>query len=228
MIPSRRGHSDDPRARAAATKRYRSRRALLEAADAIFASHGWAGTRVEDVAATAGVSPATAYNHFATKHALIGHVYAPLVRPLIAQATADLARERPVVDALVDQLRALARVCARNRALTAAFWSGAEEYAIRVGGQATDGDEQDPRTIAPVPDTIRGLIERGQRTGELRGYPPALELSGILVNVLLMRSLVWPDEPHQDTARILVTLALGALAPELIIAGRAGGWSLSP
>ncbi|HEY4418069.1 MAG TPA: TetR family transcriptional regulator, partial [Pseudonocardia sp.] len=58
----------DPRARAAQTKRDRTRRALLDAADTAFASHGWANARMEDIAAAAGVSAATAYNHFPTKH----------------------------------------------------------------------------------------------------------------------------------------------------------------
>ena len=60
------------RARAARTKRDRTRAALLSAADPAFAARGWARTRVEDIASAAGVSNATAYNHFPTKHVLIG------------------------------------------------------------------------------------------------------------------------------------------------------------
>ena len=62
----------ESRARAARTKRDRTRAALLSAADPAFAARGWARTRVEDIASAAGVSNATAYNHFPTKHVLIG------------------------------------------------------------------------------------------------------------------------------------------------------------
>ncbi|MGH3613833.1 MAG: TetR family transcriptional regulator [Pseudonocardia sp.] len=58
--------SSGSRARVAQTGRDRTRRALLGAADTAFGSRGWARTRAEDVAAAAGVSAATAYNHFRT------------------------------------------------------------------------------------------------------------------------------------------------------------------
>ena len=86
MAASEPAEPDDPRARAAQTKRDRTRRALLDAADATFGSRGWANTRMEDVAAAAGVSAATAYNHFPSKHVLVGCVYSPLVRPRTAAA----------------------------------------------------------------------------------------------------------------------------------------------
>src|ERR1700733_14492149 len=111
---------EDPRARGARTKRDRTRRALLDAADAAFGSRGWARTRVEDIAQSAGVSAATAYNHFPTKHALLAQVYAPIVSPLLVQARRDIVTSRPVAEALDDQVRALCRVCARNRMLSAA------------------------------------------------------------------------------------------------------------
>src|SRR5258706_10884189 len=114
---------DDPRARAARTKRDRTRRALLDAADSMFGSRGWARTRMEDIAQAAGVSAATAYNHFPTKHALLGHVYRPLVRPLIVQAGRDIEAGRSMVVALEDQVRALCRITDRYQKLTAAHWS---------------------------------------------------------------------------------------------------------
>ena len=74
---------DDARDRAARTKRLRSRTALITAADATFSARGWTNTRIEDVAALAGVSTATAYNHFPTKHALLAAVYAPYLHTLV-------------------------------------------------------------------------------------------------------------------------------------------------
>ena len=108
--------ASESRARAARTKRDRTRAALLGAADPAFAARGWARTRVEDIASAAGVSNATAYNHFPSKHALIGHVYAPLVQTLRTQAYRDIATGRPVVPALIDHLRALVRIAWSNRA----------------------------------------------------------------------------------------------------------------
>jgi AcrR family transcriptional regulator len=97
----------DPRARAAGTQRDRTRRALLDAAGATPGSRGWARTRTEDTAA--GVSAATAYNHFPCEHTLIGRVIEPLARPPVARARRDPTRGRPVVDAPEDRVRAPAR-----------------------------------------------------------------------------------------------------------------------
>jgi AcrR family transcriptional regulator len=207
---------DDPRARAAQTKRNRTRRALLDAADSTFGSRGWAQTRVEDIAAAAGVSAATAYNHFPTKHALLGHVYGPLVRPLIVQAERDIAAERSMVDALTDQVRALARTSFRYRKLTAAFWSAVQEYTIRVAGPPDPEDDVDPRTLAPMPESVKMLVEHGQKTGELRAFPPATEISGMIINLLLLRSINRPNEPADVTAELLLTVLFGALRPDLL------------
>jgi AcrR family transcriptional regulator len=206
----------DPRARAARTKRDRTRRALLDAADATFGSRGWADTRMEDIAAAAGVSAATAYNHFASKHVLVGAVYGPLLRPLQWEAEHDIATERPVVDALTDQVRALARISHRYRRLTVAFWSAVEEYTIKVSGPPDPCDDSDPRTLAPMPTPLRLLIEHGQRTGELRAFPSALDVSGMIVNLLLLRSINRPDEPAEFTAELLLTALFGMLRPELL------------
>jgi AcrR family transcriptional regulator len=206
----------DPRVRAAQTKRDRTRRALLDAADATFGARGWANTRMEDVAAAAGVSAATAYNHFPSKHVLVGCVYGPLVRPLLSEAEHDVAIGRPVVDALSDQITALARISQRYRRLTAAFWSAVEEYTIKVSGPPDPTDDIDPRTLAPVPEPIRMLIEHGQRTGELRPFPSALDASGMVVNLLLLRSINRPEEPAELTAELLLTMMFGMLRPELL------------
>jgi AcrR family transcriptional regulator len=217
MPPTEPPRADDPRARAAQTKRDRTRRALLEAAEATFSARGWGNTRMEDVAAAAGVSAATAYNHFPSKHVLIGHVYGPLIRPLITQAQRDLATGRPVVDALRDQVSALARISYRYRRITASFWSAVQEYTIRVAGPPGPADDLDPRTLAPVPDTIRALLEHGQRTGELRAFPSAVEVSGMIVNLLLLRSINRPDEPAEITAELLQTVMFGMLRPDMLV-----------
>lgn len=210
----------DPRARAAQTKRDRTRRALLDAADSTFGSRGWARTRMEDIAATAGVSAATAYNHFPTKHALVGHVFGPVVHPLLVQAEHDIAVDRPVVAALKDQVIGLARVSSRYRTLTSAFWAAVEDYTLRVRSlPQPDGDiEGDPRVLAPVPAPLQMLIERGQAQGVLRAYPPAVELAGLVVNMVLMRAVNRPTESPADLSELLLTVMFGALKPELLSA----------
>ncbi|GAA5131653.1 TetR/AcrR family transcriptional regulator [Pseudonocardia adelaidensis] len=211
----------DPRARAARTKRIRTRAALIAAADSAFSRRGWAATRIEDIADAAGVSPATAYNHFPTKHALLGAVYEPYVRGHIHQAEQDIAARRPVVEALIDQVKALARLSWYHRGLTAAFTAAMLDYTIKVGKAPDPDDQGDPRILAPVNVALLLLIDHGQATGELRSHPPAGEISGMLVNLLLVRSINRKDEPPSDTADLLLTVLFGALRPDLLV-GRDG------
>jgi len=211
-----RERASESRARAARTKRDRTRAALLGAADPAFAARGWARTRVEDIASAAGVSNATAYNHFPSKHALIGHVYAPLVQTLRTQAYRDIAAGRPVVPALIDHVRALVRIAWRNRGLTAALSAGIADYAVKVGRPADPHDENDPRVLAPVADVAIELISRGQQSGELRSWPPADEVGTMIINLLLLRAVGRPHDPPELIAELMLTLLFGALRPELL------------
>ena len=208
--------ASESRARAARTKRDRTRAALLSAADPAFAARGWARTRVEDIASAAGVSNATAYNHFPTKHVLIGHVYAPLLRHLRIQAYRDITAGRASVPAITDHLRALVRISWRHRGLTAALSAGIAEYAVRTGRPADPHDENDPRVLAPVGEVLRELIARGQRTGELRAWPSADDLGTMLVDLMLIRAVGRPHDPPELTAELMLTLLFGALRPELL------------
>ena len=218
MLSSETPRTGDPRARAAQTKRDRTRRALLDAADATFGSRGWARTRVEDIAAAAGVSAATAYNHFPSKHALIGHVYRPLVLPLVVQAEHDVHDGRSVTDALIDQVKALVRTASRHRVLTAAFHAGVQDYTSRASASPRDDDDLDPRNLVPLPEALRILIEHGQRSGELRSYPPAADISSMIVDLMLATGATNPEEPAATTAELLLTLLFGALRPDMLAA----------
>lgn len=207
----------DPRARAAQTKRIRTRAALIAAADSAFSRRGWAATRIEDIADAAGVSSATAYNHFPTKHALLGVVYEPHVRGLIRQAEQEIAAGRSVVKALVDQVNALARLSWYHRGLTASFTAAVFDYTVRVGQAQDPDDHADPRTIAPIHLALLLLIQHGQATGELRDYPPAVEISGMIVNLLLVRSVNRREEPPAVTTDLLLTMLFGAVRPEIVV-----------
>jgi AcrR family transcriptional regulator len=204
---------DDARARAARTKRTRTRAALIAAADAAFSTRGWAATRVEDIAAEAGVSAATAYNHFPTKHVLIGVVFAPHVATLLVQADRDIARQRPVLEALSDQIDALARLSYYHRGLTAAFTAAVLEYTIRTEHTPDAADDLDPRNVVPMIAPLLRLVSYGQESGQLREDPSALEISSAVVNLLLVRSLNHKDEPAEATAELLRTLLFRTMAP---------------
>lgn len=221
------GVTDHPpvtaRARAARTKRARSRRALLAAAAELFAAQGWLPTRLEDVARCAGVSKATAYNHFPTKHALISHVYAPLVAPPIERARARLAEGCDVVEVLEEHVRDLARTTREHEALTVPFVFAVQEHSARTGRAPDPADHDDPRVIAPLAEMLVELVVRGQAAGALRPFPPGRDFATQVLNLLLLRVMNRRGEPADATAEIVLTVLFGALRPEVLVrAGRNG------
>jgi AcrR family transcriptional regulator len=189
----------------------------------MFSSQGWLDARMEDIAANAGVSAATAYNHFPSKQALVAHVFAPLLSTRLEQATRDIAADRPVIEALEEQVRALTEIGFGHRRLTVSFWAAVQEYTIRVAGPAARDDELDPLVQAPVAEGLRLLIAHGQRTGQLRPFPPAEDVSRLVVDLLLLRCVDIREVSPVATSELLLTVLSGMLRPQLLLDSGAGG-----
>jgi AcrR family transcriptional regulator len=61
-----------------------TRERILDAAESLFASRGFEGAAMRDIAAGANLNPASLYNHFASKQALFEAVLERGLRPLFA------------------------------------------------------------------------------------------------------------------------------------------------
>jgi AcrR family transcriptional regulator len=61
-----------------------TRERILDAAEALFASRGFEGAAMRDIAAGANLNPASLYNHFTSKQALFEAVLERGLRPLFA------------------------------------------------------------------------------------------------------------------------------------------------
>jgi AcrR family transcriptional regulator len=79
MSPQAKAGSSDPRSAAPST-----RERILDAAEALFASRGFEGAAMRDIAAGANLNPASLYNHFTSKQALFEAVLERGLRPLFA------------------------------------------------------------------------------------------------------------------------------------------------
>ena len=110
-----------PRQRAAATKRERTTRALLDAARRLFDENGWHGTRVEDVVKAAHIGSATRFNYFPTKRALAVAAYAPPVLALMASTEKELATMATPEPTLITFIRELAAFLAAHPAMAVAL-----------------------------------------------------------------------------------------------------------
>lgn len=193
----------DSRRRSAETKRQRTRALLLAAAGEHFTARGWQATRVEDIARDAGVSVATAFNHF-SKHSLLGHVYIPLFEPLITAARADIESDADALDALCRHVRDLSTLGRTQQTLTAALLAAVLEQTVNVNGSAKPGDENDVRNIVPFPAPMIELIGYGQRTGRFRAEVSSIEVGAYHTNGLMLRILTKRDESATATAEFVL------------------------
>lgn len=192
-------------------KSSRTRRRLLDAAARLFKERGYAGTRQEDIADAAAIKAASVYYHFSSKEELMGEVL-----------DQGIARCFDAVTAAVDALGPEAGLRARLRAAVAAHL----DMLLRHG----DYTAANIRSFGQVPEPIRrrhwplreaygdywrGLLESGQRSGELK---KDADLS--LLRMLLLGSLNWAIEwydPRRKTAdEIAVTVV------EMFLDGVAG------
>jgi AcrR family transcriptional regulator len=200
------------------TRRKRARPGeILEAAMAVFAEKGFAASRMEDIAARAGVTKGTIYLYFPSKE----EVFKTLVRDFIGSTLADVARQAAAYDGSVREFLTM-------------FFTMAGEI-IREG----------KRTVFPkiiisesgnfpelarfyreeVIDTAMGLmagvIARGMERGELRKMPVPDVIR--LVAAPLVMGIIWRttfaqfDSEPVDYERLFAThvdVLLRGLAPE--------------
>ena len=80
------------------------RDAILQAATAEFVASGFAATRIEDIAARAGVAKGTVYLNFADKQALFEGAVRARMMPIVQQLTQALEHEGPSVRATVEAM----------------------------------------------------------------------------------------------------------------------------
>ena len=185
----------------------------------MFAKRGWTGTRIEDLAREAGVSVATAYNHFpGGKQELIGVIYSPLLRPLIERARLAVAREDEPVDAISDYVAGFISVARENLGLTLPLAAAVTDQAIRADGPPHD--DHDVRRLVPLVQPLAELIEYGQEVGTFPRAPGAQDVAAYHANSMLLRVLGRPHEPAETTTSLVLSQllpALGAIAQESVL-----------
>lgn len=202
--------TDNPRARSGQTKKSRTREALLKAAHSRFADLGWDGTRMEDVAHDAMVSTASAYNHF-SKQTLIGYVYAPLFRPLLDHAAADIAADRDPVDSITRHVDELAEIACRHRNLTIALLRAVQDRTLVTAQTSRADDRDDVRVIVPAPRPMAQLADYGRRVGRFSFSLSADELASYHTNAALLHLLTRPGQTAAESAHIILSQLLPAV-----------------
>jgi AcrR family transcriptional regulator len=208
----------DSRLRTGLARRARTRAALIAAARTTFGEQGWAETRREDVARAAGVSAATAYNHFPSKYALIAAAFADAWQEGLDDGAPEHGAEPDVpglpgvcTRGLAAHLWRISHIARRHQPLTAAFACAVQEYTARVRHRPPAEGPDDPRISTRVPHRIAVLLAAAQRSGELGRQRDPVDLAEQLTFLLFLRCFTHPDEDAAATAEMLLAIAVGVL-----------------
>jgi TetR/AcrR family transcriptional regulator len=139
----------------------RTRGELVQAAFDEFASHGFAGTRVQDIAARAGVDKQLISYYFDGKDGL----YQEVLRDRFARDAAVSDPDLPLED---NAARYVRHALADPRMTRLLLWAGLSE------------DPDSPATLPPASLDLAGMIARKER-GEI---PPDLDPAAVLLVII--------------------------------------------
>ncbi|WP_306818420.1 TetR/AcrR family transcriptional regulator [Archangium lipolyticum] len=173
-----------PASRLRARLREATTDAIRSAAEEVFAEQGF-GARMEDIAARAGVSVGTLYNHFEDRDALLLVLIQARREALLAQVDQVLAEVegRPVRD----QLRALLDEVFGH------FHEHARFFAIVVQSEVFRGSGYPQRagTLVELTKRVEQLLQRGVAAGQLRSEGSEFYATLLLgmVRSVLMRAV---------------------------------------
>jgi AcrR family transcriptional regulator len=135
------------------------RRAVLDAAVAVFSERGYRGASMSDIAERLEMGKASLYHYVGSKQEILVELYEDVLRENVAAARRIAAAERPARDGLAELIADRVAYTCRNRDLLRVFFE--EEAELPPRAQA--------RLIAARHDyeqTLLDLLERGRRDGE--------------------------------------------------------------
>jgi TetR/AcrR family transcriptional regulator, mexJK operon transcriptional repressor len=181
----------------------RKRRAILEAGTTLFLRHGYRGTSMDEIAATAGVSKQTVYKHFADKETLFSEIVISTVEEVAKPVHDEVLKLQDNGDLEAD-LRRLARQLLR-RVMQPRILQ-LRRLVIGEAGRFPELGrtfyEQGPgRTIAALATVFERLADRGA----LQPGDPLLaaaHFNWLVMSMPLNRAMLLGDEEPPAAAEL--------------------------
>jgi AcrR family transcriptional regulator len=189
-----------------------SRSRILEAAHALFREHGPGEVTMAEVAAKAGVSRATVFNHFGTKHALVEGVTESVFvgyEAILQRALADRTTPVPVL------VRALFELMGVGIEYDRRFYRMVFREVARVTlGLEEGGVAQRARQRAV--ECLVHLLTRGQARGALNADFDPMDLAIAFDSLVFGTITHWlyadSSQPLDERMRAASAVLLGSVA----------------
>ncbi|MEV7043267.1 TetR/AcrR family transcriptional regulator [Amycolatopsis sp. NPDC051061] len=157
-------------------------RAVLRTARDQFWSTGYAGTKIDDIAAATGLGKGSLYGAFGDKHALFLRVFDDYCTDAVDGTRRDLAGpDSGAYQRLRDHVFAIAEATGTDRdlrgCLLAKSTAECAEHDEAVAARAS-------RAFRDLADQLTDCVTAAQRAGDIAGDQPPDRLAGLLLAVL--------------------------------------------
>lgn len=163
----------------------RKREAILQAAIAEFRSSGFEITSMDKIAATAGVSKRTVYNHFPSKETLFAEILNRLWHSITAEQDVSYSCKKP----LREQLRALLQ--AKLRMLADENFLDLARIAIAATIHSPERAQDMVGRMGEREEGLTAWIRLAQADGQLKPVEPAFAAQQM--HGLLKTFAFWPQ-----------------------------------
>ncbi len=174
----------------------------MEAARDLITTEGFAGLRLEHVAARAGVGKATIYRHFSTKEALALELLLELASPHIAIADVGDTRAE-LLAAVTNPIRAL---------VESPFGPVLRALLSEIAINPSLGDPFRSTVVRARREEIAKIVRRGVARGDLRADADAALATELLAGPVYFR-LMFGGELDATFAERVVDTVLEGYAP---------------
>ncbi len=160
------------------------RERILQAAMRIFASKGFFGAKVADIADDAGVADGTIYLYFKSKDDILISLFEEQMERVNTELVRAMDAEETAAGKLRSFIRAYLDLVAKNR-------HAAEVITIELRQSAKFMKEYRNPRFAEFLKTLAGVIDEGQQQGTLRPGIPAPVAARLLFGALDELALMW-------------------------------------
>jgi AcrR family transcriptional regulator len=195
----------DRHQRAAETKRRRTRLWILDAARTLFNERGYHAVTRDDIAAEAGVGPATIHKHFATKQCLAVAAYAPPILQLMQSTETSVANGAQLDWVITEFIRELALELHDHPTMAYALLPLARDQRTPTTRSEGAGPVLDV-SFWQIAEFFGKLLER-QECHDPGGIP-AVEVADFYLSGLLTWIVQHPERSDEDAAALILSQLL--------------------
>ncbi len=196
-------------------KKREVRSRIFEVGQRLFAEHGFDGTTVEQIAAAADVAPATFFNYFATKNALLDQMMTQVFDYLQALVDEQLARPVSAQERIIGFAERAAKELTRTHEL-------AHDVLAELMLTSARSGEVIPY-VSRVHEPFTTIIREGQERGEVRDDLDPGFLAEVVVGAINAPVTHWINHPLYPVERRLrqaAVFAAEAIEPRATTAAR--------